>query len=299
MGLIFDVLGQPSVDPERCTRCGQCVAICPDEVLSIDGDVPKAGPGLMFGCIACGHCVSMCPTGAIQIEGRGMRADDAVELGPREARANADQLQALLLARRSIRRFTDQEVDRATVDRIIEMITTAPMGIPPHEVGLVVFHGREKVREFSRESCRSFGRAARFFNPVVLTLMRPFIGKTNHAIMRDFVKPLMAKLAEASEAGRDLFTYDAPVAILFHGSALGDPSDAHIAATYGMLAAESLGLGNCLLGTTAGLNHDKAFRQRHGIPRENKIGLCLILGHPAVRFRRGVRRRLASVTFAE
>jgi len=298
MGMTFDEHGRPTVDAALCTRCGACVRICPDEVLRMDGDLPAAGPGLMFGCVACGHCVCVCPTGAIRVEGRGMRPDDAVSLPPAEARATAGQLEALLLARRSVRRFTDAEVERADVERILAMVSSAPMGIPPHEVGVVVFHGRDKVRPFAAEACQSFGRAARFFNPVVLTVMRPFLGKANHRLMRDFVRPLMQALADAHQQGRDLFTYDAPLAMLFHTSPGGDTADCTIAATYAMLAAESLGLGGCLLGTSAALDHDKAFKARHAIPATNKIGLTLALGHPAVRFARAIRRRLASVRFA-
>ena len=69
------------------------------------------------------------------------------------------------------------------------------------------------------------------------------------------------------------------------------------AMTYAMLAAESLGLGSCMLGTTVALSHDKAFKKKYGIAPQNKIGLALVIGHPAVTFHRGVKRRLASVTF--
>jgi hypothetical protein len=53
-----------------------------------------------------------------------------------------------------------------------------------------------------------------------------------------------------------------------------------------------------MLGTTVGLNHAKPFKVKYGIPPKNKIGLALVLGHPAEKFRNGVRRRLASVKFA-
>ena len=64
-----------------------------------------------------------------------------------------------------------------------------------------------------------------------------------------------------------------------------------------MLAAEALGLGSCLLGSTVGLNYDKKLKAQYGIPAENKVGLAITLGYPAVKFERGVKRRLASVRF--
>ena len=98
--------------------------------------------------------------------------------------------------------------------------------------------------------------------------------------------------------GEDRFTYSAPAFLLFHHGPITGPTDCHIAATYAMLAAESLGLGSCMLGAVEALNHAKPFKRKYGIPPKNKIGLGRVLGYSDETFRRGIRRRLASVTFA-
>jgi ferredoxin len=295
MGFDLTEKGVPSVNTATCTGCGACVAACPDQVLALDRGKAFVRLGKFMGCIACGHCIAACPTGSVAVIGRGMTPDDAIALPPREQRANADQFEALLLARRSIRRFTPQEVDRAAVDRILAMISTAPMGIPPSDVGVLVFHGRDKVQGFAQDACDAFKGMAWFFRPVVLGLMRPMLGRENYLAMRDFVRPLLELLMQERSKGVDCFTYDAPLAMLFHHGPMADAADASIAATYAMLAAESLGLGSCLLGTTAGLNHAKAFKAKHRIPPKNKIGLGLVIGHSAETFRHAVRRRLANV----
>jgi formate hydrogenlyase subunit 6/NADH:ubiquinone oxidoreductase subunit I len=290
--------GLPVVNVETCTGCGLCAAACPDGMFQLVDGKPSVGNGFFTGCIACGHCVATCPTHSITVSGRGMTVDDAMELPAAVHRATADQLEALLQSRRSIRRFKEQEIDRTTLDRVLEMTTTAPMGIPPSDVGVVVFHGRKQVQVFAKDACAAFQRMAWFFHPITLALMRPLLGKENHEAMRDFVRPLIRTLIEKRAEGQDMFTYDAPAALLFHHGPMADPADCTIAATYAMLAAESLGLGSCMLGTTVGLNHAKPFRQRYGIPPKNKIGLALVLGYSAEKFQRGVRRRLASVNFA-
>ncbi len=48
--------------------------------------------------------------------------------------------------------------------------------------------------------------------------------------------------------GINYVTYDAPATIYFYGSPYCDYADPIIAATYAMLAAESLGLGTCMIG---------------------------------------------------
>jgi len=298
MGLNFDEQGVATVDRDTCVGCGQCVEICPSKVLELDDGAARRTDGIFMGCIACGHCMMVCPTESISVSGRELRPEDRRELRPAGDRATAEQFEALIAARRSVRKFEDREVERELVERIVEMTSTAPMGIPPHEVGVLVFHGREKVRALSEYACQSFGKMARFFNPLVLTVMRPFVGRAGHAVLRDFVRPLLKLLSESRSEGIDVFAYDAPVAMVFYHSELGDTADATIAATYAMLAAESLGLGSCLLGTVSALDHDKKFKAKYGLPAKSKIGLGLILGYPNVEFQRGVKRRLAAVEYA-
>jgi ferredoxin len=296
MSYTFKDRGRAIIDDAACTGCGLCVKNCPDEVLTLENGKACAGEGIFVGCIACGQCVAICPAEAITVEGRGMKRDDRLSL-PAFKLPTADQIAALMYGRRSIRRYTEREVERNKVDRILEMTATAPMGIPPSEVGVVVFHGRAKVSRFAAEMCDSFKQMAKQLNPLMLGLMRLWTKKAEYEAMRDFVVPLLKMLSQKHVEGDDKFTYDAPAALLFHHGPLADAADCAIAATYAMLAAESLGLGSCLLGSSVGLNYDKKLKSQYGIPPENKVGLAMPFGYPAMKFRRAVKRRLASVQF--
>jgi len=297
MGYSLREHGIPFVDDSTCTGCGQCVEICPDQVLHMENGHPSAGAGLLLGCIACGHCTAVCPTQSITVSGRGARSNDQMALPTPDCRATAEQFAALAAARRSIRQFTRQEVPREILDQIIETSATAPMGLPPSEVGVVVFPRPEQVQIFAEEACKSFDAAAAFLNPLMLALMRPFVGKFQYEGFRDFIRPLMKMLPEMRRAGRDLFTYNAPAAMLFHYGPTSDPFDCAIVATYASLAAESQGLGSCMLGTSVALNQNRRFKAKYGIPQENKISVTLIVGYPAIEFQSGIRRRLASVKY--
>jgi hypothetical protein len=44
------------------------------------------------------------------------------------------------------------------VDRILEMVSTAPVGLPPSEAGVLVIHGRDKVQKFVGDAVASFNK---------------------------------------------------------------------------------------------------------------------------------------------
>ena len=53
-----------------CTRCGECVRVCPAEAIKLQGGSGKGGPYIdadTRACVACDglYCMSSCPTGAL------------------------------------------------------------------------------------------------------------------------------------------------------------------------------------------------------------------------------------------
>jgi NAD-dependent dihydropyrimidine dehydrogenase PreA subunit len=51
-------------DRERCTGCGQCVEICPVQVVKMEGDFPVIDQEW---CIGCGVCAVPCPASAVRL----------------------------------------------------------------------------------------------------------------------------------------------------------------------------------------------------------------------------------------
>ena len=103
------------------------------------------------------------------------------------------------------------------------------------------------------------------------------------------------------QKGRDYVTYDAPAAIYFYGTSYADTADPVIPATYAMLAAESLGLGTCLIGGVHPFIQQgkaaKKFRKKVGIRHKSREGLILLMGYPKLKFRKGIERSFARVDF--
>jgi nitroreductase/Pyruvate/2-oxoacid:ferredoxin oxidoreductase delta subunit len=296
MHSLYREAGNVQIDDRTCARCAQCAGICPAEVLVVEDGGVRVREDSLFGCIACGHCMMVCPEGSIRVTGRGLSPDDLLPLPPPEERATADQLAALMRARRSVRRFKDMEVESEILERIVDTAASGPMGIPPWDVGCVTVSGRAKVQELAGEIVRGYEGFLKVFKPWLLTLMRPFVRKATYDQFKHFIRPLAQIYVGGRREGRDLLFYDAPAVIVFHHSPYADAADATIACVYAMLAAESLGLGTTIIGGAPPiLQRNQGLCRRLGIPKGNTPAIALILGYPATHFKRAVRRFFTSV----
>ena len=291
--------GEITIHPQKCNGCGLCVQVCKDFSLQIvDQKVALTGDPL-FGCVGCGHCMAICPTKAIEINGRELSAYDLFKLPDKESVASYDQLLNLLVRRRSIREFKEKPVDQSLIDKIIYAASTAPMGIPPSDVNILILDTSDKVRRFSQDFCAYLQSIKWFVSKWFLTLMRPFLSKANNDLFAQFVKPLFDIYISNMKKGVDLVTYDAPLAMYFYGSPYSDPADPIIAATYAMIAGESLGLGTCMLGGIHPMiqsgQRARQFREKYGIKSPSREGIFVIMGYPKVKFVKGIHRTFASV----
>ena len=291
-----DTAGQPSIDLKLCTFCKLCINVCPTFTL-VEGDkrvVVDADTEL--GCIACLQCLAICPSDAVTISSRAVEANDKMQLPEVANKADAEQLSALMLARRSIRRFNEREVEPEVLDRVMAIASTAPMGIPPSDVHVIVFHGRDKVRELAVDALKCIRRGLPVLKKMVSPIGRLFLGRKTVEMFETFLIPEARSLIDEWEQGRDKLLYDAPAALYFHATPYVDEADVGIAATYAMLAAESLGLGSCMIGSLHPFFvRSKELCQKYGIPQDNKHGIALVLGYPRHKYKHAIRRRFGSV----
>ena len=288
------------IDTTRCTGCGKCVSVCNDYSLLIENKKVKVNNNPIFGCVACGHCMAICPNEAITIYGRTISPEDMFELPAIENTANYSQLLALLQRRRSIREFSDKKVEPEITEKILEAAKTSPMGCPPSDINVLIFDNKEKNRQFAEDFCIYLKGMKWLVSNWFMMLMRPFWGKTTDELFRKFLRPAFDIYIGEIGKGVNILTYDAPLAIYFYGSPFVDPADPVIAATTAMHAAESLGLGTCMIGAIHPLiqygGKAKKFRRKYGIKYKSREGLFVIFGYPSVTYRKGLKRTFASIT---
>jgi ferredoxin len=293
--------GELHIIPEKCTGCGLCASVCKDFSLTIENGKVTLSSTSIFGCTGCGHCMAICPTGAIKVSGREISPSDLLELPGKATTASYEQLKNLMIRRRSIREFRENSVEKEKIDKILEAAVTSPMGLPPSDVNVLIFDSREKLNNFAKDFCHYLEGMKWLVSPWFLTLMRPFWGKANDELFRDFVKPLFDIYISRMQKDENVVTYNAPMGIYFYGSPWCDPADPLIAATYAMLAGETLGLGTCMLGGIHPLiqsgRRAARFRKKWNIRFPAREGLFVIFGYPDVKYTHGIRRTFASVNY--
>ncbi len=143
-----------SVDQTRCSRCGACVNDCAFKALRRGDD------GFPFlkkpeRCMHCQHCFAVCPAGAITIDGK--RADessrtDALELPSAAAAEN------WIRSRRSMRHFAKEDVDRATLDRVLKALGNTPTGCNARGLTFHCFPTRDSLDAFRRTFVETLAR---------------------------------------------------------------------------------------------------------------------------------------------
>lgn len=290
--------GRITFSYERCNSCGLCVKICKDFSLKMEDGKPVVSDQALFGCVACGHCMAVCQNNAIQISGRELSVNDLIDLSEMETKPGYDQLKNLMIGRRSIRDFKDTEIGEQLTQKIIEAAVSAPMGLPPSDVHLVVIEGKDKVREFSFDVIDYFGKIGWVFSPWLMWMWR-LMGKEAYQVMKSFGNPLVKFMVETRKKNENYLLYDAPLALYFSSSPYADPADPYIPATYAMLAAESLGLGSCMIGSVHPMIQygAKKLKQKWNLPAKSPSGIIVIFGYPKYRFKSGIKRSFAKVSY--
>ena len=284
------------IDRELCTVCGVCVEVCKGGPLVIEEDQLAVYQETLFGCLACGACVAACPMGAIQVSGRDLFPQDILPLEDRSSRSSYAALQQLFLARRSTRNFQDREVDPDLIQKILDSAATSPMGVPPSNVGVLVFEGRQAVHSVQQDLAHELPRMMRFLTPVTVALMRPFISRDTYEMYNGFVLPTARAFMDKNAEGVDWIFYDAPLAFYFYGDESCDPGDPIVAASCAMFAAESLDLGTCMLGFPPYLfQYSPKLRKKYALPAKIQPGIMLICGYPQFEPLRAIRRRFGRV----
>ena len=278
----------PRLVTEKCVLCGECVLVCPSFVLDwIGGEVTVARKDW---CIGCNHCLAVCPTEAL------VRDTPVTEGHPIPGPAPAalpETVELLLRERRSVRRYKEDPVPPAVLQRVLEAGRYAPTGSNSQNVHYLVLTAPEEIARLRNLTIafyeKIFSWARGRLGGLFFSL---WAGRRTVAYLRS----TLAKVEYADEErkkGKDILFYHAPVIILTHAEAWDSSSsfNCSVAIYHCSLLAHTLGLGCCFNGFLVNaVNHNKRIKAWLGIPKRHKCFSAMTLGYPKVKYRRLVPR---------
>lgn len=258
------------IDQGKCSKCKLCIQECRRGYFYVKKNGEIAFNEKLNTCNLCGHCIAICPEDAILLENlndvetfSGIDSPDTI--------VGYEKLFRLLRAKRSIREYKNKKVPKSLIEKVFEAMRYAPSAGNARTWRYLILSDSEKIEKLSDE---------------VIKAQYLYLGFQSEEHAVQYFKSL----------GRTIFHNAPHVIILYYRIVEKNPTmiglianDAGIALTYGMLAAESLGLGTCWIGLLQGaIPRNKEILNILGI--KGYVLGAFTLGFPAVKYRRAPPR---------
>ena len=269
------------VDPARCKRDGVCVAECPTRIIELaPGDavpyVPAEGEEF---CRNCGHCVTVCSQGAVTL---GTTAPEQLPSVRTDWLLGPDQVAHFVRARRSMRSYTPQQVEREVLTRLIDVARFAPSASNRQPVKWLVIYDGKEVRRLAG---------------LVVDWLRAGLAAQAAGLRRN-----TERFVALWESGTDVICRGAPHLIVACGPK-DNPwaaTDCAIALAYLELAVPSFGLGACWAGFfTAAARQWPPLQESLTLPGDYVVCGAMMVGYPRYRYYRLPQRNEAQITWQE
>jgi nitroreductase len=250
-------------------------------------------------CIRCGQCMAVCPFQSITVHGLSYEKD----FFTLPAGQAADMpFQDMIKTRRAIRVFKEQPVPQELLEKVVEAISFAPPSFTPIKTEIVVVQDTAVIRKALPKMIEFYaGLVKAIGHPIGRFFVRRGAGAKRFKLLEHHVVPLMkSRLPELKQGVEDTITRYAPAMIIFHAhrDAENFETDINIAMTYGFLAAHALGLGGTAIDLIPpAIRKSPELRKLFSIPDDNVPVAAMILGYPKYRYQRGIKRDLKSVTW--
>ncbi|HOP04506.1 MAG TPA: nitroreductase family protein [Tenuifilaceae bacterium] len=288
-----------SINHDTCSSCNLCTEVCPAHIIIPSNGTPTAfDENKLHLCIKCGQCMAICATNSITIDGLEY-GKDIVDL--KEFAADYDRFRCFLLQRRSVRNFSDVPVPNMVIEKIIDSVSLAPFGADASNINITVVNNKDILANALPLLSNFYNNIEKWFkNPFIRYMIRRNAGENSYRTLRDHILPMVKIGHYDIKNGIDNITRRAPSLIIFH-SQKGTPEaieDSHIKLTYALLATHALGLGATAIGLIPpAINKDKKIREVFQIPQSEVALASLIIGYPKYHLKKGVVRRRFNVNY--
>lgn len=257
------------IDKEKCIGCKACKEDCPASAITVESGKAE----VTRDCLHCGHCVAVCPVSAVSIPEYDMA--DVEEYDKDTFTLEADHYLHAVKFRRSIRNFTEKKIEREKAERILDA-------------------GRYTATAKNLQACTYVFIQDKLeeFKELVWKEMLPVIERLKETAP-DYVRPFqLFYLKKDHNPEDDTFFFNTPAFLVI---ASDNPLDAGLAAANIENMAVAEGLGALYSGYMMRvISNSKVLREWLGTG-EKRISCCMLLGYPAVSYKRTAPRKKADI----
>lgn len=253
-----------TVNKDKCTKCGLCVRDCIAHVISQDKDgYPYAKNELA--CIGCQHCLAICPNAAISIFDKNPDLSGSISNFP-----SSIDMENLIKARRSCRKFKQENVSKETLDKLKNILNWTPTGVNFKDLHFAIVENKDTMVEIKEILYKKLKKILKFVP----------------------AKGHIASLKRAVLSDEDVIFRNAPhmIVVSVNKKAPCKEIDPIIALSYFELYAQTLGIGTLWCGyayNTMPLSRE--VMHKFNIPKTHKLAYVMLFGYPDVKYRRAVQ----------
>lgn len=270
-------MGLISINEEKCTKCGRCIAACPVSIIKKDSNLlPFVGEDKELACIYCGHCESVCPELAL-VHRLTQHTDlkDAYNFGS----INSEKIENYFCSRRSVRNFIQKPVSRDVWNKVMDVVRYAPTGTNSQRNQWIIITDQEIVKKLADATIEWMRKISESNTP--LAGGYNFMGIVN-----------------SYERGNDRICRNAPNLVISFGDnsyKLGSV-DAVIATAHLELLLPNYGVGACWAGfLMMAFQYYPEMKNIVGLGDNDKVHAVLMAGYPKFQYNREPVRNKADI----
>lgn len=268
-----------NVNSEVCIGCGLCVKDClVRDIEMVEGKASIKNKA----CFKCGHCVAVCPVKAISTDEYNM--EDVVEYKKETFDIGAENLLNFIKYRRTIRQYQEKDVENEKLSQIIEAGRFTPTATNSQDVAYVVVkEDISKLRDITMDTLKVMGEK--------------ILETSEDKKMRMYAKMWlnMHKIYQVDPKKGDGLFYNAPSLIIVTAK---NPTNGDLASGNMELMTNALGLGSVYCGFfIVAAEQNREIGKFLNVPEDRKIVSCLVVGYPAVKYKRTTPRKSAEISW--
>ncbi len=259
-----------TIDKEACILCRNCIEVCGSNTLEIrDNTLVQTMPEL---CSACAHCAAVCPTNAISANQNSVHFFELKEIDK-----SLSEIENLLVTKRSVRAFTQKNIEKTTLEKLIYFAEKSPSSSNARKREYTVITDKNRILELEKLVVEKYNFLLKILNPVLLSIIKLF-SKKMFVNLQNTRTDILQMNKQFENKDYPIFRNATCIVLISAPKDIQSKDDCIIAQQYMMLYAHSLNIGSCVIGYAQYVH--KIIEKMLNMPKNHTIYAVSTFGYP-------------------